>query len=165
MSGRSSLGPHVATRYFEVVRRWELWRSIDDEGVTTTEFFPATSEKSRVMARAEGAVKVWETVASSTNEAMRLRNEHLGFAPYQPMLRDDGTPYPEDEDDELLRLADPDTFDKPWPGVCVVAGKVIQVPGSPDPDEVLRTGRLEFVCPACGQNHVWRFGPGARSDP
>ena len=75
---------------------------------------------------------MWETVASSTNEAMRARNEYLGFEPYQPMLREDGTPYPEDEDDELLRLADPDTFDKPWPGVCMVAGKTIQVPGFPD---------------------------------
>ena len=50
-----------------------------------------------------------------------------------------------------------DLFDAPWPGMCSVAGVVIQVPGNPDPDEVVRTGELEFVCPACGQTHIWTF--------
>lgn len=134
------------------MRRWELWQAENEDS-----FFPSSSEKSRVMARVQGAVKVWETDASSTNEAMRARNRYLGFEPYRPMLRDDGTPDPADEDDDLLREEEGDLFDAPWPGMCSVAGVVIQVPGNPDPDEVVRTGELEFVCPACGQTHIWTF--------
>ncbi len=107
------------------------------------------------MARVQGLVKIWETDASSFNEAMRALNDHLGFGPYQPSLQEDGTPYPEDEDDDL-RGPD-DTAYAPWPGWCPVAGRVINVPGQPDPDEVVRKGILEFVCPACGQSHTWRF--------
>ena len=135
------------------MRRWELW-----QGDQWHSFFPSSSEKNRVMARAEGAVKVWETQASSSNEAKRALNEYLGFGPYVPTLREDGTPYPEDEDDELLREQEGETFDAPWPGWCSVVETVIHVPGHPDPDEVVRTGTLEFVCPACGQIHAWRFG-------
>jgi hypothetical protein len=134
------------------MRRWELWQSENQH-----DYFPSTSEKSRVMARVEGAVKVWETEASSTNEAMRARNRHLGFDPYKPMLRDDGTPYPEDDDDEILKEQEGDLFDAPWPGVCSVQGVMIQVPGNPDPDEVVRTGKLESSCPACGESHTWLF--------
>jgi len=102
------------------------------------------------MARVDGEVKVWETEAPSTNGAMRALNQYLEFGTYKPMLRDDGTPYPEDEDDELLREQEGESFDAPWPGWCSVVGAAMQVPGHPDPDEVVRTHRLEFVCPACG---------------
>ena len=131
------------------MRRWELWR-----GDGFNDFFPATSEKSRVMARRAGAVKVWETEASSSNETLQKRNDHLGYGSYVPMLQDDGTPYPEDEDDDLLREQQGESFDAPWPGWCPVVGVTVHVPGHPDPDEVVRTHRLEFVCPACGQTHV-----------
>jgi hypothetical protein len=135
------------------MRRWELW-SGDDSNT----FFPATSEKTRVMARVEGEVKVWETEASSSNDAMQKRNDYLGYGPYVPMLQDDGTPYPEDEDDDVRKEQEGEFFDAPWPGFCPVVGRPFQVPGQPDPDEVVRTGRLEFQCPACGQTHIWRFG-------
>lgn len=46
--------------------------------------------------------------ASSWNDAHRKRNELMGWGPYRPMLRADGTPYPEDEapfpEDDLGRL-------------------------------------------------------------
>ncbi len=64
------------------MRRWELW-----VGDHFDALFPASSEKSRVMARVDGAVKIWETVPSTTNEAMAAKYEHLGFGPYQPMLQ------------------------------------------------------------------------------
>lgn len=33
----------------------------------------------------------------SPNDAMRKYHEHMGWDSYKPMLREDGTPYPEDE--------------------------------------------------------------------
>ena len=133
------------------MRRWELWEK-DGE----TAFFPASSEKNRVMARVDGLVKTWETDASSWNEVMQAMNDHLDFGMYQPQLREDGTPYPEDEDDDAR--GNDDSLFAPWPGWCPVAVVAINAPGEPDPDEVVRTGRLEFQCPTCGQTHVWRFG-------
>jgi hypothetical protein len=100
-------------------------------------------------------VKTWETEASSFNEAMQALYDHSEFGPYQPQLRDDGTPYPEDENDDLR--GEHDSLFAPWPGWCPVAGVTVNVPGEPDPDAVVRTGLLEFVCPACGQTHIWRF--------
>ena len=131
-------------------RRWELW---EDEGETA--FFPSSSEKNRVMARVSGLVKTWETEASSLNEAMQKLYDHLDFGQYQPQLRQDGTPYPEDEDDDFR--GEDDSLFAAWPGWCSVAGVAVNVPGEPNPDSVVRTGLLEFVCPACGQTHVWRF--------
>ena len=40
------------------MRRWELWQAENEDSF----FLPSSSEKSRVMARVQGAVKVWETV-------------------------------------------------------------------------------------------------------
>jgi hypothetical protein len=133
------------------MRRRELWEKHGE-----TAFFPASSKKNRVMTRANGLVKTWETDASSWNEAMQAMYHHLDFGTYQPQLREDGAPYPEDEDDDAR--GNDDALIAPWPGWCPVAGVAINVPGEPDPDEVVRTGRLEFECPACGQTHVWRFG-------
>ena len=132
------------------MHRWELW-----QGEGEYSFFPATNEKNRVMARVLGHVKTWEIDASSFNGAMQALNEHLGFGPYQPAFRDDGTPFPEDEDDDLR--GEDDMAYATWPGSCSVTGTIINVPGRPDPDEVVRRGALEFVCPACGQSHTWRF--------
>ncbi|HXX91257.1 MAG TPA: hypothetical protein VEI83_13645 [Acidimicrobiales bacterium] len=77
---------------------WELWE--DPDGSTT--FFRSDNAKSRRMVEAAGAVLIWETDATGGNAAMQALHDHLGLEPYQPMLRKDGTPYPEDEDDSLL---------------------------------------------------------------
>jgi hypothetical protein len=77
------------------VKRWELW-----EGESDHSFFPADNEQAREMAKAEGEVLVWEVMAQGWNPAMRLLYEHLGWGEYKPMLREDGTTYPEDEDDD-----------------------------------------------------------------
>ncbi len=44
---------------------------------------------------------IWSTTAVGSNDAMRQMHRHLGWGEYRPMLRVDGTPYPEDEDDEV----------------------------------------------------------------
>jgi hypothetical protein len=78
------------------VARWELWQSEDE---TETSFFSASNLQARRMAEAEGLHLVWDLVAVGSNAAMTALHEHLGFEPYQPMLRPDGTCYPEDEQD------------------------------------------------------------------
>jgi hypothetical protein len=50
-------------------------------------------------ARDHGYSFEWETAAAGRNPAMRLLYAHLGYGEYEPMFRDDGTPYPGDEDD------------------------------------------------------------------
>jgi hypothetical protein len=76
------------------VRRWELWVGEDGHA-----FFPEENDQARRMARQEGYVLSWETTAKSTNDAHRALYAHLGWGDFKPMLRPDGTPYPEDEDD------------------------------------------------------------------
>lgn len=87
------------------MRRWELW-----VGSTVEHFFPVEDdpqiELSRQWAREDGATLVWTTTARGMNDAMRQMYRHQGRGEYQPPLREDGTPYPEDEDDGY-RLADP----------------------------------------------------------
>ena len=78
--------------------RWELW---EGEGGTT--FFPEWNDKARRMAEKEGLALVWHVEAQGYNPAMRALNEHLGLDPYKTMLRDDGTPYPEDEDESFAK--------------------------------------------------------------
>jgi hypothetical protein len=73
------------------------------------------------------------------------------------MLREDGTPYPEDEDDEILREMEGELFDAAWTAYCATTENRVVVPGQPDPDEVLRQRRLEFVCPSCWDTHAMRF--------
>jgi hypothetical protein len=77
------------------MRIWELWEGPDG----SHSFFPADDEKARRVGVDPGAAKVWEVEAPSHNAAMRAFHEHMGWEPYKPMLRDDGTPYPEDEGD------------------------------------------------------------------
>jgi hypothetical protein len=40
---------------------------------------------------------IWTVEAGSRNEAMQLYYDYMGWGRYQPMLRPNGTPYPEDE--------------------------------------------------------------------
>jgi len=158
----AGLIPESARRdMLATVRRWELWEDADGSG---TWFVPASVEKTRVMARAAGAAKVWEVVVTSSDEAMRARNEHLGFGRYQIPLQADGTPSPEFADDEILRDLEGEFFDAAWPGWCSVVNQAVLVPGEPDPDEVVRQGRLEFACPACSETHVWLFGDQPRQN-
>jgi hypothetical protein len=56
------------------------------------------------MAIEDGLTLVWEIVAKGSNPAHRALYEYLGWGEYQPMLRDDGVPYPEDEDDDYIPL-------------------------------------------------------------
>ena len=41
-------------------------------------------------------------VAKGLNSANQLLYDHLDFGVYRPMLQDDGTPYPQDEDDDYV---------------------------------------------------------------
>ena len=66
-------------------------------------FFRAESERARQMALDEGYVFSWETTAKGANDAHRALYAHLGYGEFRPMLRADGTPYPEDEDDDYVR--------------------------------------------------------------
>lgn len=75
---------------------WELW--VGDSGQL---FFPEHNEQARRMAVADGMKLTWTTVAKGHNSAMQNWYDHRGSGNYQPMLRDDGTPYPEDEDEDL----------------------------------------------------------------
>lgn len=43
-----------------------------------------------------------KVVADSTYEAMRAMYSYRGWGEYQPMLRDDGTLYPNDEDEDYV---------------------------------------------------------------
>jgi hypothetical protein len=82
------------------MRRWELWEKVEPNGVHATSFFPEDNEQARRMARENGMVFVWEVRAKGINDAMRAEYEYRGLGEYCPMLREDGTPYPEDEDDD-----------------------------------------------------------------
>lgn len=76
------------------MRRWQLWQGQDGHA-----FFPEDNEHARSRAIADGYVLTWHCLAKGTNPAMRQLYEHLGWGDYQPMLRADGTPYPQDEVD------------------------------------------------------------------
>jgi hypothetical protein len=77
--------------------RWELWEA---EGENS--FFPDWNNEARRRAQDEGLVFTWEVEAKGSNPAMRALYGRLGFGECQPMLRDDGTPYPEDEDETYV---------------------------------------------------------------
>jgi hypothetical protein len=79
------------------MRRWELWTS-----ETSQSFFPEENDGARRMAEEDGEVFTWEVVAGSINEAMRAMYSYRGWGAYKPMLRDDGTPHPEHEDDDYV---------------------------------------------------------------
>ncbi len=84
------------------MRRWLLWEVRNSEGeLKSHTFFPSENEWAMEEVKREGAVLVWEVEAEGSNAANRAKNEYLGWEEYQPMLRDDGTPYPEDERDDM----------------------------------------------------------------
>jgi len=82
------------------MRRWELWVSRDENGHV---FIAEDHEEARARATAEGLELAWECLAAGWNPAHQLLYDHLGWGEYRPMLRPDGTPYPQDEDDDNLR--------------------------------------------------------------
>jgi hypothetical protein len=81
------------------MRLWELWRGDDGEGVEFT-FFDDSRDDVRNDVAGRGHVKVWEVRAKGRNAAHQARNDHLGWGRYSPMLGPDGSPFPEDEDDD-----------------------------------------------------------------
>jgi hypothetical protein len=80
------------------VRRWELWQLPDG---TESRFIPSTRPEQAEEAKGDGLVMIWSTTAVGSNDAMRQMYRHLGWGEYRPMLRSDGTPYPDDEDDQF----------------------------------------------------------------
>ena len=74
--------------------RWVLWVSDSQE-----RFIPDWMEDHAAEAAADGLVPVWTCIARGPNDAERQRYAWAGWGEYQPMLREDGTPYPEHEDD------------------------------------------------------------------
>lgn len=84
------------------MRRWEIWQAPDG---TETRFIPESRPGQLDEARTDGLVKLWETTAVGSNDAMRQMYDFLGWGDYKSMLREDGSPYPDDEDD---RHAGPD---------------------------------------------------------
>ena len=77
------------------MRRWELWKG--DGGHA---FFPEENREARSMAIRDGYRYAWACRAQAVNPAMRQLYDYLGWGEYGPMLREDGTPYPDDEGDE-----------------------------------------------------------------
>jgi len=81
------------------MRRWEFWQLPDGTAKTLV---PENRPEYRDEIAAEGFVYAnWSTVAKGYNDAMRAWHEHLEWGEYKPMLQEDGTPYPEDEDDSV----------------------------------------------------------------
>lgn len=80
------------------MRRWELWQRPDG---TETPFIPSNRYNQVEEAERDGLVMLWSTTAAGSNDAMRQMYRYLDWGEYKPMLRVDGTPYPEDEEDRL----------------------------------------------------------------
>lgn len=129
------------------MRKWELWEN-PEEGRSS--FFPVSNTHARVMAVWDGQTKTWEVEAASHDDAMRAMNEHLGYGPYVPRLRDDGTPHPEDEDDEIRKEQEGELFDA-WP----VANPSPE--GVAEPEDDRSPGRWARV-------NAWIGPPGPRQD-
>lgn len=79
----------------DCMRRWELLA-----GETGHMLIPDDDPQGVTDAVAEGYRKKWDCIAEGRNDAMRQMYAHLGYGEYRPMLREDGTPYPEDEHDD-----------------------------------------------------------------
>lgn len=107
------------------------------------------------MAEAAGGEMIWETDAASYNAAMRSLYEHMGWDPYNPMLRKDGTPYPEAEDDAIRQRMEA-AYSSAWIVTCPTSGGKVQLPRNPDAEDLAR-GYYEWRCP-CGGTHTLRFG-------
>jgi hypothetical protein len=82
------------------VRRWELWEKDWDRGGSQS-FFPEENQQAREMAQEDGQVFVWDVTARGYNDAMRGMYQFRAWGEYTPiLLQADGTPMPEDEDDD-----------------------------------------------------------------
>ena len=69
------------------MRRYELWGG---------SFFPEHNTKARQMVIEDGSSLDWECWAEGWIPAMQQMHEHCGYGEYKPMLRSDGTHYPQD---------------------------------------------------------------------
>ncbi|PPD31007.1 MAG: hypothetical protein CTY20_01165 [Hyphomicrobium sp.] len=76
------------------MRRWQLWQGLGGHA-----YFPDDNSQAQSTAIAGGYVLTWHCMAKGINPAMRQLYAHLGWGEYHPMVRADGTPYPQDEDD------------------------------------------------------------------
>jgi len=63
-------------------------------------FFPDDDPQEREWLEEDHAEMVWSVQARGMNDAMRQLHLYEGWAPYEAPLRDAGSPYPEDEDDD-----------------------------------------------------------------
>jgi hypothetical protein len=84
---------HHAVGHAGVVKQWELWQGSDG----SHDFFASDNESAREFAPHHGMTLTWTTWAEGGNAAMQALYDHLGWGTYKPVLRPDGTPYPEDE--------------------------------------------------------------------
>jgi hypothetical protein len=94
------------------VRRWELWVTRHPDGSIVETFFPDDEVSGALYhgwAEEGGAELIWAVEAKGLNDAMRKMYEHLGRGEYQPALREDGTPFPEDENDDYRPLGSSET--------------------------------------------------------
>jgi hypothetical protein len=125
------------------MQRWELWQHADG----TLTYFRSDKEQQRKKAEEAGGALVWETEVPGFTEAMRAWYGVQGFELYEPMLREDGTPYPEDEADELRERmkSDVSTFYLR----CPTTDQLIQMN--------MARGNLDWLCPACLQAHALRY--------
>jgi hypothetical protein len=90
------------------VRRYELWAKDWDSvgGGGSQSFFDENNARERKMAHEGGMELVWEVTAVSPNSAMQAMYDYRGWGTYKPMSGPDGTPYPDDEYEDL-KLQDP----------------------------------------------------------
>jgi hypothetical protein len=82
--------------------RYELWELPDPpENEAFGDWFLLEGDSDgRRMAIEDGCVVTWSVEARGWDEAKAALHVYRGWEPYKPMLRDDGTPFPEDEDDK-----------------------------------------------------------------
>lgn len=74
---------------------WELWEHEEQrEGCVCLSYFPSGAPARDLLP--SSARKIWTVNASNLIDAMTKRNQHLEWAPYQPMLDEAGQPYPAD---------------------------------------------------------------------
>ena len=74
---------------------WELWEHEEPgDDCVCLSYFPSGAPAQNSLP--SHARKVWSVDASSLIDAMTKRNQHLGWAPYQPMRDESGQPYPAD---------------------------------------------------------------------
>jgi hypothetical protein len=65
---------------------------------------PGENEQARKMALDDGESLVWENDCQGHNDALRKMYVFRGWGEYRPMLREDGSPFPEDEDDDFYEI-------------------------------------------------------------